>query len=752
MDQNPQSQYQSQSHSHSLSQDLQDNIDNDLPTYHELAAQQGPNSRFGRWKGWVEKRAAERYAEDTPEKQLARKLKGWGPHVVVEQPTESSSKDLLESHNTTLSRTRTVLSSFVADGSERVPTDFISTSQCLPPSHLRLHTFGSRFLPHSEHPILCLLPICDDTKLLIGHADGLSVLDMYPEVVSSELGPREPRRRDIFHGESIFQLELLEYEQSSTMTTPKGVVLALVGTDHPEGGSDKDGKEVHKAIRMYNLASLVSAARWASSRKDREALDMRQLCGQSPLQQSCTKKHKSRDSKSKPHIGEGNGPSHSQTLSLTHPTTPPRDFSDDTHSPVQRQSPLRNEFDGDVFGRDELPLRWVMDYVPLATSGSRLVSQSVHFFELHRSSEHSRVTTRLAVATKQNILLYETVRGERAFRFVKEFYTPIPARSITFLNQSQQGPGSGVRSPVSATLSPYSASIPARDISSRRASTPSPLTSLFHSSPSIGQFSLFVIFDKKAGIIRISDSSVGEIDLWEEPRHSRRASSHSPTSPTPFRLPISSFDNLSIAKDTKGLWIPPAEVTIPSNWVIQTFTHSTSTMTLYLLTRGKYTHIVWSPLPLPVASHTPLKILQWNAQPTRIVPRACQRPITGQPFLQVMALGDLGVEVQEFPLSSIFLTEDRGEEQDAIAMQAEVGSGGAGFLCMGGHWTERERQANQEGTSQRHGSSSTADTVDLAEKRSREQGFYAWTQKGYNDWRVFWLGGSADDGPPPASP
>jgi len=359
----------------------------------------------------------------------------------------------------------------------------------------------------------------------------------------------------------------------------------------------------------------------------------------------------------------------------------------------------------------------------------------------------------LAVATKQNILLYETVRGERAFRFVKEFYTPIPARSATFLNQSQQDPGSGVRPPVSATLSPYSASIPARNMSSRRASSPSPLIPWFRSSPSVGQFSLFVVFDKKAGIIRISDSSVGEIDLWEEPKHSRRASSHSPTSTTPFRLSISSFDNLAIAKDTKASWIPPAEVTVPSNWMTsQTFTRSTSTKTLYLLTRGKYTHIVQCPLPLPVALHIPLKILQWNAQPTRIVPRACQQPITGEPFLQVTALSEIGVEVQEFPLSFIFLTEDRGEERSVTAVQAEVGSGGTGFLCTGGHWTERERKVNQEVPSQRHGSSSTADTVDLAEKRSREQGFYAWTQKGYNDWRIFWLGGSSNDGPPPVSP
>jgi len=72
----------------------------------------------------------------------------------------------------------------------------------------------------------------------------------------------------------------------------------------------------------------------------------------------------------------------------------------------------------EVVGRGN-PIQWMTEYVPLAPPGSRLVNQSVLFFELLRSSKQSRVTARLIVSTKQNMLLYETVRGERAFRFVK---------------------------------------------------------------------------------------------------------------------------------------------------------------------------------------------------------------------------------------------------------------------------------------------------------------------------------------------
>ena len=69
---------------------------------------------------------------------------------------------------------------------------------------------------------------------------------------------------------------------------------------------------------------------------------------------------------------------------------------------------------------DALPLRWATNYVPLASNGSRLSNTSVLFFELKRDENAGyRGPATLAVATKNSILLYETSKGERAFRFTK---------------------------------------------------------------------------------------------------------------------------------------------------------------------------------------------------------------------------------------------------------------------------------------------------------------------------------------------
>lgn len=69
---------------------------------------------------------------------------------------------------------------------------------------------------------------------------------------------------------------------------------------------------------------------------------------------------------------------------------------------------------------EELPLRWATDYIPLASPGSRLLNLSVLFFELmKKGAGSSQNTTSLAIATRQSILLYETPKGERAFRFAK---------------------------------------------------------------------------------------------------------------------------------------------------------------------------------------------------------------------------------------------------------------------------------------------------------------------------------------------
>ena len=76
---------------------------------------------------------------------------------------------------------------------------------------------------------------------------------------------------------------------------------------------------------------------------------------------------------------------------------------------------------------DDLPLRWATDYVPLAVPGSRLMNASVLTYALWRNDDTPRGIALLAVGIKSAVLLYESPKGERAFRFIKVRYT-IPHR------------------------------------------------------------------------------------------------------------------------------------------------------------------------------------------------------------------------------------------------------------------------------------------------------------------------------------
>jgi hypothetical protein len=57
-------------------------------------------------------------------------------------------------------------------------------------------------------------------------------------------------------------MSLLEVEDIGE-STPQGVVLFLVGSD-PDSGKEQESTRI---LRMYNLASLISLARWAISQK-----------------------------------------------------------------------------------------------------------------------------------------------------------------------------------------------------------------------------------------------------------------------------------------------------------------------------------------------------------------------------------------------------------------------------------------------------------------------------------------------------
>jgi hypothetical protein len=156
-------------------------------------------------------------------------------------------------------------------------------SQTVSPTHLKICHFGSRFLPHTTSQIRCILPILADRLILVGHDDGLSVLDVFPqestyrgEVVFK--GPNEAQCRPLWKGErcvglkfygpwslfliiiSVLQMSMLEAEDIGN-GTQQGVILAVVCPSHDSPAFSKDHENV-RTVRMYNLASLISLARW----------------------------------------------------------------------------------------------------------------------------------------------------------------------------------------------------------------------------------------------------------------------------------------------------------------------------------------------------------------------------------------------------------------------------------------------------------------------------------------------------------
>ncbi|KAJ7794532.1 hypothetical protein B0H14DRAFT_2621808 [Mycena olivaceomarginata] len=196
--------------------------------------------RFGRWRGWIEKRVAEQYLTITPEEWERRREWGWGneemdtldpePQTPTTAGLSIQTKGL---HISTLSEPPPTAHP------EQPPLPPVST--VLRPTHLKMPHFGSRFPPHSTTPIRCLLPLQADRLLLIGHDEGFSVLEMYPQDWNDSggidlKGPEDAAVRLIWEGESVFQM--LELNHTS------GVVLMLMGPE-PDSPLAKD-PEYHK--------------------------------------------------------------------------------------------------------------------------------------------------------------------------------------------------------------------------------------------------------------------------------------------------------------------------------------------------------------------------------------------------------------------------------------------------------------------------------------------------------------------------
>ena len=252
------------------------------------------------------------------------------------------------------------------------------------------------------------------------------------------------------------------------------------------------------------------------------------------------------------------------------------------------------------------------------------------------------------------------------------------------------------------------------------------------------QLSLFVIFEKKAGVIRLADSAVGEMELANDwtlnPDFCRELSASSGNR----RSRLSEINNLN-----KGPWALPTRMELPA---VTFGPQSSLPRTVYFLTRGKQTHVLPSPLPANICNIPPLLSLMWNWYPSSVTPRICHPQKGGSPpFLQLVAMGDDGIEVRE--VSFFFLNRGKGKGRTEEPVRASLDIS-AGFLCTGGIWDKpgypqltRSLSVASDVSGRSFGSLDEDDVSRL----QTERGIYAWCQKDIRDWRIFWVGGTGEE-------
>ncbi|KDR84120.1 hypothetical protein GALMADRAFT_262478 [Galerina marginata CBS 339.88] len=730
--------------------------ENELPSYDDLASQNGPNSRFGRWRGWIEKRAAERYTDITPEERARRRERGWGndqggpveletpPPVAGQTPNPPTFNLPLHIQTASLSIQEPPLDSGDDTSTLSAPLPFVS--QPIEPTHLKINHFGSRFLPHTTSQIRCVLPLLADRILLVGHDDGLSVLDMFPQewTEAGDLttkGPDEAQCRLMWRGECVYQMSVLEAEDHGT-GTPQGVVLAVVGPSQHSLGKDP---EAPRTARMYNLASLISLARWTIAQKGSRPLDLHKMSTwQTPNTPS--KKHRTQGSIArgiKSLIDSPPNPAPEPTSSYQSFLSPSGSIGPSLArcpTPERGSNPPRRNSDESGWDMvEDLPLRWATDFVPLASPGSRLAGASVIAFATWSDESRKGKGTGgqlLAIATKSNIFLYETPKGERAYRFVKEFYTPLQPRSLAFIQQT-----------VTDSRNPLEERSPGRFHSHKRSDSGGTLKGVVSTAStaplSYGtHLSIFVVFDKKAGFIRLADSVVGEIELGEDggPQpagllYSRDTFSSTVSSASLRQRARVSFD----IRESASKWILPVRCDLPVPG------QGGLTQPVHIVTRGKRTHVLPCPLPTKSSLAPPLHAIFWKSHPkhvsARLIP-AGHDPINDPALLQLVAFGENGLEIQEMGIS-FMNTKGKGRAFPDEMVRAEEDFGSeAGFLAAGGNW---DRLAQIYGSSSAASvfSMDSVDSTDIYGRIKQEEGIYGWYRKGLEDWRVFWVGGGS---------
>ena len=247
------------------------------------------------------------------------------------------------------------------------------------------------------------------------------------------------------------------------------------------------------------------------------------------------------------------------------------------------------------------------------------------------------------------------------------------------------------------------------------------------------QLSLFVVFEKKVGLIRIVNSAVGEIAFFEEPAAipTRESLAYSPSvssSLTPGgisslsgRRSRTSLDGFVLSKDsTRGAWTLPAKldfpgpISIPPPSAVSTTNPATTTPTdawdttettqpqsIYLVTRGKQSFALRCPLPANMQTTVPLLTFHWRSAPTYVVPRvfdvdyggvgvggseSSSATATAMPMpmaarrctvLQLTAFSEDGLEIQETFLATLFEKDRSSASASALASSSSSASASA---------------------------------------------------------------------------
>ena len=152
-------------------------------------------------------------------------------------------------------------------------------------------------------------------------------------------------------------------------------------------------------------------------------IDFPKLAGQSPNSPSI-RRHRPQPSIARSIISLIDSPSQPERISFYQPSLP----NSSTHSfnspnsptPERPLIPLRREPDESEWDMvDDQSIRWATDYKPLASPGSRLAGTSAILFATWSDEGRKGGEKLLAIATKSSVLLYETPKGERIYKFVK---------------------------------------------------------------------------------------------------------------------------------------------------------------------------------------------------------------------------------------------------------------------------------------------------------------------------------------------